>query len=153
MRRDCANSRVICSCLFCFNETCRIGGVRPRPWLPLDNFHVHWQTAEIISRMMRTGQFSLRACGARKLQVLRNLMSMDRTSWKMLAESSGQARTLVASHKQTHLVPDINSLFSIRSSCISSSCNTYAILVASRLDTLLIANLRRRLSHKYTMSQ
>lgn len=136
--------------------SCRIGGVRPLP-LPLDNFHVHWQTAEIISRMMRAGQFSPgfstwspKAPSFAKCYV---------NGSNELEEARGKLRAspyLIATHKQAHLVPDINSPFCIRSSSIVRlAISTYIciILVASRLVTLLIANLRRRLSHKYSMLQ
>lgn len=115
MHRNYANSHES-SARVCFAlMNCHIDDVGPRPWLPLDNFHVHWQIAEIISRMARVSQFSPRACGVRKFQVLRNVRrTFNRTIWKKLAKSSGQVCTLVATHKQTHLVLDINSLFSIR---------------------------------------
>lgn len=116
MHRDYANSQVISSCLFCFNElsyrwsrTSAVTAARQlsRSLAERWNYFKNYPSRPIFSSCM----WSAKAPSFAKCST-----SMDRTR-KKLAENSGQARTLAATRKQTHLVLDINSLFSIRS-CI-----------------------------------
>lgn len=113
----CQLTQVISSCLFCFNELsyrwCRTSAMTAARQLSRSladrwNYFKNDASKPIFSTCM---------WGAEVPSFAKCSTSMDRTSWKKLAKSSGQVRTLVATHTQTHLVLDINSLFSIRS-CI-----------------------------------